>query len=369
MCPITYYIMIRKSKDKVYFRLELVMYAKERGVKPAARAFNTIPKTVRKWIKRYKDKGFKGLEDKSKAPHYIPHKTSKELEEKIKGLKLELKTWGAGRLRRDFQLPCSDKVILRIYKEYNLTRKVRRKHQKKNDLRKMKRAWKLFSHNLVDTKDLIDIPEYWPYIQILKLPKVQYTYREPVCGLMFTGYGSERSLTYSELFAKKIKQHLLSCNVNLNNSIWQSDNGSEFIGSWHAKNKSIFTKIIEDNSPNGIHQTIPPGAHRWQADVETVHRLIEDEFFEIEKFASKNDFKQKTTAYQYFFNVVRPNSYKDNKAPLDIILENESDIDPKIALLPPIFLDDEFNKLYDPFVITHGGYHLPSYPCIIKIKV
>jgi transposase len=49
--------MIRKGKDKVYFRLGLVMHAKEHGIKPAARSFCTTPKTVRKWIKRYKEEG------------------------------------------------------------------------------------------------------------------------------------------------------------------------------------------------------------------------------------------------------------------------------------------------------------------------
>ena len=155
----------------------------------------------------------------------------------------------------------------------------------------MKRAWKLFSHNQIDTKDLIDIPEYFIQMRMFDLPKVQYTYREVVSGLQFTGFACERSLTNSKIFVQKIKEHLVKCNVHLKNSIWQTDNGSEFIGSWNAKNKSIFTKAIEDNTPNCIHQTIPR-EHRWQADVETVHRLIEDEFYEVENFTSKKDFSE-----------------------------------------------------------------------------
>ncbi len=365
MCPISYYTMIRKSKEKTYFRLQLVMYAEKHGVKPCARAFNTTPKTVRKWVKRYNLQGYKALENISKAPHNIPHKIKPELETQIIKHKKNLPSWGALRLKRDFKLPCSDKAISRVYRENNLTRIKRRKHQTKNDLREMKQAWRLFSHNGIDTKDLIDIPEYFLQMKLFNLPTVQYTYREVVSGLQFTGFACERSLINSKIFAQKIKQHLVNCNVNLNNSIWQSDNGSEFIGSWNARNKSIFTKIIEDNIPNCIHQTIPPGAHRWQADVETVHRLIEDEFYEVENFTSKEDFLRKITAYQYFFNATRPNSYKGGKTPLEIIQEREPTIDPKIVLLPPIFLDDEFEKLYtklDPEKIATGGYHLPSYP-------
>ena len=91
----------------------------------------------------------------------------------------------------------------------------------------------------------------------------------------------------------------------MNQCIGDGDNGSEFIGSWQAKEKSGFTKVIEEEKPNCIHQTIPPGAHRWQADIETIHRLIEEEFYEVETFKSKEDFKQKITPYQYFFNLVK----------------------------------------------------------------
>jgi len=341
------------------------MYAKEHGVRPCARDFNTTPKTVRKWVKRYNLQGYKALENKSNAPHNIPHKIKLELETQIIKHKKNLPSWGALRLKKDFQLPCSDKAISRVYKENNLTKIKRKKHQTKNDLRKIKQLWKLFSHNEIDTKDLIDIPEYFIQMKLFNLPKVQYTYREVVSGLQFTGFASERSLTNSKIFAQKIKQHLVACNVDLNNSIWQSDNGSEFIGSWNAKDKSIFTKIIEDNIPNCIHQTIPPGAHRWQADVETVHRLIEDEFYEVENWTSKNDFQHKITAYQYFFNVVRPNSYKGGKTPLEIIKEKNPCISSEIVLFEPIFIDDEFEKLYtklDTKKTLSGGYHLPSYP-------
>jgi transposase len=359
--------MIRKSKEKVYFRLELVTYAKEHGIKPAARSFCTTPKTVRKWIKRYKEEGIKGLEDRSKAPHNIPHKTSKELEEKIKELKMRLPSWGALRLKRDFQLPCSEKVILRVYKENGLIKRKRRKYQTKNDLRKIKQRWKLFSHNVIDTKELKDIPEYWVQMKRFNLPQVQYTYREVVSGLQFIGFASEVSLTYATIFVDKIKQHLISCGVDLSNSIWQTDNGSEFVGSWNAKKKSSFSKVIEDKEPHCIHSTIPPGAHRWQADIETVHRLIEDEFYEVEEFHSIDEFINKANSYQYFFNVIRPNSSKGGKSPLEIIQERDNKINPKIALFPVLFLDRVQEDMVNQSSTKEakeakGGYDLPSYP-------
>jgi len=364
MCPITYYTMIRKSKDKIYFRYHLVIHAKENGIKPTARKFSTTPKTVRKWLYRYNKNGVDGLKELSKAPHNIPHKISKELEDQIVSIKKSLPTWGANRLKRDFNIPCSGKTISRIFKLYGIQRKIKKKYRRKNDLREIKMKYRLFGMNFIDTKDLEDIPRYWPYMKQLQLPEYQFTFREMVAGLQFLGFASEKSLTHSTLFINCIIKHLAFCGVNLNGSIIQSDNGSEFVGSWNAHEDSEFTKTIERSGYGCIHQTIPPGAHRWQADIETVHNNIEMEFYDIEDFYSNNDFKQKATAYQYFYNIVRPNSSKGGKTPLQIIMEREPNINPKIVLLPPIFLDDLISNCY---TLSDGssprGYDLPSQAC------
>jgi transposase-like protein len=68
MCPLRYYPMLRQSKDPVYLRFELVRYAREHGIKPAARQFSTTVKTVRKWLRRWEPGSLRGLEDRSRAP-------------------------------------------------------------------------------------------------------------------------------------------------------------------------------------------------------------------------------------------------------------------------------------------------------------
>jgi hypothetical protein len=57
---------------------------------------------------------------------------------------------------------------------------------------------------------------------------------------------------------------------------------------------------------------IPPAAHTYQSDLETVHRIEEDEFFDLEDFTSR-DFLAKVHTYQLYFNLARPNSHKDNQ--------------------------------------------------------
>ena len=50
---------MRQSKDPRYVRLYMVRLAQQEGIKPVARIFGTTPKTVRKWLRRYQQQGYR----------------------------------------------------------------------------------------------------------------------------------------------------------------------------------------------------------------------------------------------------------------------------------------------------------------------
>jgi len=329
---------MRESKDPKYLRLELVRYAKEHGIKPAAREFSTTVKTVRKWLRRWDGKTFESLKEHSRAPKNPARKIMPELRQRVIELKRTLPTWGAERTKRDFDIPLSEKAIRSIWRTEGLLKRPRRKHTTKQDLRQMKEKWRLFEQTCLDTKDLTDIPEFYPQLMRLVLPKVQYTAREVVSGLQFIAYAQERSLTFATLFAEIIIDHLRRCGVSFRNCRFQTDNGAEFIGAWNARSKSSFTKTVQ--AVKGLtHLTIPPGAHRWQADVETVHNTIEQAFYCVESFSSRSEFLDKASAYVLWYNVARKNKSKNCKSPWDIIAERNKNILPSVVALPPVFLD------------------------------
>jgi transposase len=358
MCPIKYYTIMRQSKDPRLHRYEMVRYARQYGVKPAARVFHTTAKTVRKWRDRWQPGSLKGLEDQSKAPKSQHSKIDPWQRQKAIKLKKQLKSWGAERIKRQFDLTISAKAIRKIWHEQGLLKKKRRKHKTKNDLRAVKAKWRLFEQIDIDTKHLYDIPEYWLPMKRYALPKYQYTAREVVSGLQFTGYAAECNLTYASLFAEIILCHLQNCGVDLKGSRIQTDNGQEFV-SWQALKPTLFTKTVEA-VPGLIHRTIPVKAHTYQADVETVHRIIEDEFLEIEPLTSRPTFFAKASAYVLYFNVARENSYKANQTPWQIIHHRDPTIKPQIAILPALNLDDILKKkLENP---AKRGYDLIQYP-------
>ena len=359
MCPYPWYQIMRISKDKKQQRYQMVIHAKEHGVKPTARLYATGPKTVRKWLKRYQESGYQALGDTSRRPHNCPNITPKDMAQKIVKLKAKYKRVGAEQIKILENLITSAKTMRKIWRENGVSsRQRRKKHVTKQNLREIKKQFALFERVCEDTKDLDDIPEYWTAMMRKKLPKVQYTFREISCGVQFLGFADERSIINSELFAKYVNEHLRKYNMIIPEGIRQTDNGSEYCGSWSAKNPSAYTKAIE--SVKLIHGTIPPGAHRFQSDVETVHNLIETEFYEIENFADRDNFMQKANTYQLFFNFERPNTYKENKSPWQLAQEKRPDITKEALMLPPVDLDALLNIKLD--CLAQGGYDVYSAP-------
>jgi transposase len=350
---------MRQSKDPRLLRYEMVKYAQRYGVKPAARVFQTTPKTVRKWLSRWQPGSLQGLDDRRQGDRARPSKIDPQQRELAIKLKRRLKSWGAQRIREQFDLTISAKAIRKVWRQEGLLRRKRRKHKTKQDLRAVKARWRLFEQLDIDTKYLFDIPEYWPQMKRHHLPQYQYTAREVVSGLMFVGYAQECSLAYATLFAEIIIDHLRACGVRLSGSRFQTDNGSEFIGSWSAKEDSLFTTTV--TACHGLeHHTIPSGAHTHQADVETVHRLIEDEFFEIETFRSTSELISKASAYTLWFNVARKNSYKKHQTPAHIIHQRDPTINRRVSALPALPLDLILSKKRKKPNLR--GYDVVTYP-------
>jgi len=337
-----YFDLVREMKNPYNHRLRLVESAKQRGIKTTACLFATTVPTVRKWLRRYQQRGPSGLVELSRARHHQSQKTPPAVEAPLVELRKILPTFGARRLIREFDLPIGHGALERIWREQGLMKKRRRKYQRKQDLAHIKAQWAVFQQISADTKDLDDIPQYWAQVQLWGLPRIQYTARDVRSGLLFWSFAEKRSAAASAVFASRIQQHLDRCGVSLRDLVWQTDNGGEF--------KGDFPQALGDSQ----HVRIPPAAHTYQSDVETVHRLVEDEFFDLETFSSRGDFLAKVHTYQLYFNLARPNSHKGDQTPWQIIQRLAPRSPLQLCLLPPVFLDYYLND--------SGGYDVPRLP-------
>lgn len=364
MQPLTYYEQIIKMPDKADkfdLRLRIVKSAMSLGIKPAARLFDTTPKTVRKWLERYQQERLAGLNELPRIPLHCPHKTSPALQRKIVNLRKQFPFKGSKRLKREHNLSCSPEAIRRVLNEHGLIKKRRKKHKRKRDLSAIKKKWKLFGQITVDTKELKDIPHYWPQMKTLKLPKYQFTAREIRSGLMFLGFANQCTAYNACLFAQILCGHLKQCGIDMKKLKFQTDNGKEFIGCFRQdRTRDGFEKVVEGFGSR--HKRIPVRAWSYNSDVETVHRTVEDEFYDIENFEGIKDFHQRVASYQAYYNLIRANMNKDFKSPWQIIKKIRPRMSLELVRLPPLMLD-----WLGPDYITRDeldlrGYDVPCYP-------
>ena len=349
MAPVKYSTMIRSKNHKFDYRLCLALHAKKHGIKAAARAFDCSRTTVRLWLRRYEQHGRWGLVEQSRAPRNCPHKTSKAIEKQVIAAR-QRSGFGAGRLKHEFKLPCSAGAVQRILSQGGLTRKPRKRRQKKNDLRAVKATYKAFTRFQMDTKHLCDVVAYWPQMTHLGLPKFQYTIREVPTGAMFLAYADELSAFNAELVAHRFLAHLQHCGV-------PTHTGSEFISG-----KGV--KATVEQTFKGTHRFNPPGCPNANADVESVHNTIETEFLDREMFINPDHFIAKVRCYQDYYNLYRTICTKARRSPLQVLRDknqarpdHEGAVNENVLLLQPIHVDTMLSQRTPQ--IQQGGQHLP----------
>ncbi|MCY2932508.1 MAG: helix-turn-helix domain-containing protein, partial [Planctomycetota bacterium] len=352
---------MKNKASKFDLRLRVVQHALKEGVKPAARLFATTPKTVRKWLSRYRQERLAGLNELPRIPLSCPHKTSPKQEARIVQLRKQFPFMGAKRLKLMHDLKPSHQAIGRILKQHGLAARRPKKHKRKASLREVKKRWKLLGQFSIDTKELRDIPHYWPQMKALDLPRYQFTAREIRSGLMFLGYAREQTAVNACTFIRIILQHLRDCGIQVHGIKCQTDNGHEFIGCKRQDGRRDgFGPTVEGFG--AIHKRIPIKAWSYNSDVETVHRTIEDEFFDLEDFSSPRDFLQRVGSYQAWYNLLRPNMNKDNLAPWQIITKLKPSMSSQLPRLPPLMLDWLTPDYIEHDEIQQRGYDVAFHP-------
>ena len=344
--------------NKFDFRLKMVQHAIIISVSDASRSFERTRKTVRKWRDRYIKKGLKGLEEQSRRPHYCPNETSQSDKDKI--IRKKRKTHaGAERLHNEFGIKQSARTIQKICREAGLSRKRKSKRQKQRDLRAWKEAdFVPLRYWSVDTKDCSDIPYYVERIYNAGFPRYLYQARDVRTNTLFSCYAYEQSNLNSAKFINRLFDHLKSLGIPLNEVSVQTDNGSEFPrNGLDLSIPSAFEKAILEVEARYVR--IPPGAKNHQSDVERANGLIEYELLDIEPWKTKDELVALTTAWEYYFNRLRPNSYQQNRSPYQRmkLAGIQSKTAEQVCLWTVTILDDyKYNSIN--FNLPQGGYHV-----------
>ena len=297
------------------FRLKMVRSAQQYGILETARLFEVSRPTVYKWVQRYRTEGLEGLNDRSRRPHHSPNALDDRIRRQIIRLRRKMPHCGAGRMRREFGVKASPRTIQKVFRQEGLTRPRRSKRSKQRDLRAWKEAnFEPLRYFQVDTKDCQDVPYYVECIWKAHFPRYLYQAKDVRTGVLYSAFAYERTAHNGMLFIRHLFAHLESLGMNLPQVVVQTDNGTEFVcNSPDLTRRSAFEVAVE--SAQARLKRIPPRACTWQGDVERSNGIIEYELLEVDRWQSKSELVGKGTAWEYYFNRIRPNSYQQNRTP------------------------------------------------------
>jgi transposase InsO family protein len=247
------------------------------------------------WLRRFNPKDLTSLEDRSRRPKRVrssplPHATV----EKIVALRQKFPAWSKCKLAvilaRDHDIRLSPSTIGRIFVKHNLfLPKVR-----KNGLRRLARKRerpdkalrKAFPGSLVqmDTK----------HLRFSDGSKIyQFTAIDTCTRLRVLRAFSTASSKSAETFLREVRRAFPFPIRNL-----QSDNGSEFLGSFDkacVEEKHVFSY---------------PRTPKDNAFVERSHRSDDEEFYHLLEEEPENlaDLNRKMLAWEKIYNTVRPHA-------------------------------------------------------------
>lgn len=120
----SYFERIRDSKDPVKIRLKIIEYLdKCKSISETARKFKVSRQIVRKWEKRFREKGIEGLKDKPKTPKKKRTVLTEEIIKLILKLRKEY-NYGPRRIKQVLQelynIHISEHPIYNVLKENRL---------------------------------------------------------------------------------------------------------------------------------------------------------------------------------------------------------------------------------------------------------
>ena len=113
-------------------RVKVVLLYVE-GIKGAVEvreAYDISERTLRRWARAYRKGGIDALQPKKRGPrHRPPNSVKKVLEERVLKLKQRHPSWGARRIKYQYDLPCHWTTVHRVIKRHGMLVRIKAKLQ------------------------------------------------------------------------------------------------------------------------------------------------------------------------------------------------------------------------------------------------
>lgn len=334
-----------------------ILKANKRNISKTAKILKITRKTVYKTIKKEKTGN---LDDLSHKAYHIANKTPKDIEEKTVETKNKT-NYGPKRIKEELFLRY--KINLSSHTIRNILRRNKEKIKGKR-IKRIKKSprvfvdWysaKSFEVVQIDLKYIVDqkalSQAHISHIFSFNLPIYQWSALDVFSRFKLIAYSQEKSWTNGLTWFLWVTSWIRSHGIK-NKIIYTVDHGTEFGGDCWWKISEL-KKLLSGFNCYLIqnHKKSP----QENAHLERSHRTDDEEFYipRLLDIKTNNQFYYEALQYLYYYNNRRKHSSLNNQTPFETIKKQVPQIDDRIRIVPPIFLDKVSIDL-GPW----SGYHL-----------
>ncbi len=239
------------------------------------KTFGVPQRTLRRWVTAYRQHGLDGLSLKKTGPKKSPKKIPVALERRILRLKKKYPNWGAGRLKNQFGLPCSERTVHRTLKSHGLLVRIKPKPQ----------PCKRFARHHVDSMWQGDTFQF----RIKRVGKVYVTGFTDDCSRYRV-----RSKVYLDKSAKSSTNCLdwALCKGRIPREIYL-DNGKQFTAEeFRSRAKKRGVRLIFGK----------PGHPRGRGKIGAYHKALYRELIVLKRFRSLSHFRKELRRFDSQYN-------------------------------------------------------------------
>lgn len=264
-------------------------------LKDVIKLFPYSERTLKRWLKNYRDKGEIGLVPKSTKPKSNPKELTIELKERVIELRNKTKLCALKihwKLQKE-GIQIHERTIGKILKNENLVRKYRIKKIKYEYIRTMRQPGELVEIDVKVVPGMLAGRKYY-----------QYTAIDTASRWRYLKIYDEQITINSILFLKEVLNKF-----PYKISAIKSDNGSIFTNYYVGTNKrsdmtvkTLHALDIFCISQNIIHYLIDPGKPAQNGTVERSHREDQEKFYEQNTFRDFADLQNKIKIWNEYYN-------------------------------------------------------------------
>lgn len=282
--------MVKKSMD---IRLKAVFLYKDKikTSKEICAMYDMTPRTLRRWKKSYIENGLSGLIPKPTIPNNPHNIISEQLKDRIIRLKQKHPSWGARRIKYQYDLPVCWKTVHRVIKKHGLLVRIKPKPQES----------KRFQRKHADSMWQGDTFQF----------RIKYVGKVYVTGFLDD---CSRYRIKSKVYLHKGANESVNC---LQHSLKKGrapreiylDNGKQFVAKlFKAEAAKYGIKLIYGK----------PYHPKGRGKIERYHKILYRELILLKQFSSLSHFRKELRKFDKKYNDWRKQEIHEWKTPASI---------------------------------------------------